>query len=499
MAVTARQKESPVAQEPLPESSPVSKTEIRSSIPVQGLSSAAPGVPARPIPKVKPDIEIEESELSYRDAFIEVKNDFVHAVERFKTSISSFFNRAKKEKKAPHPDAEIRFKKINTEKFDRFATLTKKTASATAGSTGKVLQKAIGGIGHSINRALEYITPEGGFKLPNLPNPVMVMISIAIPLIVVVAASSMYLTRGKTSQFDNYFNQAKASAEQTTSIKDPGQLRTSWENVIVMLDKAERFGKSDEAVTLRAQAQGALDDISGVARIEFSPAIVDGLPTSVNVSQMIATSTDFYMLDSSGGQVLRAILTGKGYELDSSFSCAPGPYGSYMVDTFVDITLLPKGNSLDASIAALDGRGNIVYCGSRIMATSMTLTPPESGWGKIKAITVDGFRLYVLDVEANAVWMYLGGVGAYVNKPVNFFDVKNPPLQDALDFSVNANDMYILHQDGHMTSCVYSDIAGAPTKCKDPLPYVIDRNGSEKKPVVIPNTTFTKLQYSQPP
>ena len=193
----------------------------------------------------------------------------------------------------------------------------------------------------------------------------MVMISIAIPLIVVVAASSMYLTRGKTSQFDNYFNQAKASAEQTTSIKDPGQLRTSWENVIVMLDKAERFGKSDEAVTLRAQAQGALDDISGVARIEFSPAIVDGLPTSVNVSQMIATSTDFYMLDSSSGQVLRAILTGKGYELDSSFSCAPGPYGSYMVDTFVDITLLPKGNSLDASIAALDGRGNIVYCGSR--------------------------------------------------------------------------------------------------------------------------------------
>ena len=68
------------------------------------------------------------------------------------------------------------------------------------------------------------------------------------------------------------------------------------------------------------------------------------------------------------------------------------------------------------------------------MATSMTLTPPESGWGKIKAITVDGFRLYVLDVESNAVWMYLGGVGAYVNKPVNFFDVEESTLAGCSGF-----------------------------------------------------------------
>jgi hypothetical protein len=72
-------------------------------------------------------------------------------------------------------------------------------------------------------------------------------------------------------------------------------------------------------------------------------------------------------------------------------------------------------------------------------------------------------------------------------------------MQDALDFSVNGNDLYMLHQDGHMTSCLYSDILGSPTKCKDPIPYVITVNGGEKKPVVVPNTTFTQLQYSQPP
>jgi hypothetical protein len=499
MAVAARIKESQVVQEPESDKKLSLVEEHRPSIPVQGLKSAAPGVPARPIPRVKPDIEVEETELSYREAFIEIKKEFGQSLGRINNSISQFFNRFKKEKKPPHPDAEIRFKKINTEKLNKFVSFTSKTASSTAGTTGKVLKKAATGTGQAINHALDYITPEGGFKLPNLPSPVMILISIAIPLILVAAASGMYLTRGKTSQFDLYFNQAKATADQTGSIKDTGQLRSAWENVIVLLDKAEKFGKNDQAVTLRAQAQGALDDISGVARVEFSPAIVDGLPSSVNITQMVATSTDIYMLDSYSGQVLRAILTGKGYEMDTTFSCAPGPYGSYMVDSFVDITLLPKGNSLDATLAAMDGRGNIVYCGSGVMATSMTLTPPESGWGKIKAISVDGFRLYVLDVEANAVWMYLGGVGSFVNKPVNFFDVKNPPLQDTLDFSVNGNDMYLLHQDGHMTSCVYSDIAGAPTKCNDPLPYVISQNGGSKKPVVVPNTTFTQLQYSQPP
>jgi hypothetical protein len=257
--------------------------------------------------------------------------------------------------------------------------------------------------------------------------------------------------------------------------------------------------QKNKAIALRSQAQNVLDDLGGIARIEFIPAIVDGLPPASNITQIVSTSTDIYMLDGVSGQVLRAILTGKGFEMDPTFSCAPGPFGSYIVDPFVDITLVPKGNSLDASLVALDGRGNIVYCGPGVMATSMTLTPPDSGWGKVKAITLDGSRLYVMDIESNSIWVYMGGIGAFINKPYNFFDIGNPPMQDALDFSVNGNDLYMLHQDGHMTSCLYSDILGSPTKCKDPIPYVITVNGGEKKPVVVPNTTFTHLQYSQPP
>ncbi len=501
MAVTSRTKAMDETNEKTDEPIQIQPQleETRPSIPVLGLKSAAPGVPAKPIPRVQPDILIEETELSYREAFLELKNDVSKRVTSINSNISGFFAKFKKEKKTPHPAAEIRFKKVNTSKLNQFVTSTGKVASQTAGTTGVVLKKAASTTGAAVNHALDYITPEGGFKLPNLPNPAMILISIAIPLIVVVAASSMYLTRGKSSQFDYYITQAKASAEQTAGIKNSGELMKAWEDILVIVDSAEKYGTSPEADALRAQAQDVLDDIGGVARLEFTPAIVDGLPPSVNITQIVASSTDIYMLDSNGGQVLRAILTGKGFELDPTFSCAPGPYGSYMVDPFVDITLVPKGNSLNASLVALDGRGNIVYCGPGSMATSMTLTPPESGWGKVKAITVDGSRLYVMDVEANAVWMYLGGIGAYINKPVNYFDVETPPLKEALDFSVNGNDLYMIHQDGHMTSCVYSDMPGAPTKCKDPMPYVITLDGGEKKPVIVPGTTFSQIQYSQPP
>lgn len=498
MAVAARAKPAG-APDPVPQSDTPPSTGETHSIPVQLLSSAAPGVPAKVIPRQKPDIEIEESELSYREAFMELTRDLSKTRQRINESATRFFSKFKKERKAPHPAAEIRMKKINTEKINRFAAFTKKTAARTVGATGNGVKLLFKKTGSAVNQTLDYITPDGGFKLPNLSMTAMILIAVAIPLIVVVAASSMYLTRGKSSQFNYYLNQAQTSASQTKNIKDPVELRTAWENILVDLDQAEEFGTSVEAEELRAQAQDVLDDIGGVARIEFTQAIVDGLPPSVNIVQIAASATDVYMLDSNSGQVLRAILTGKGFELDSSFSCAPGPYGSYMVDPFVDISLVPKGNSLNATLTALDGRGNIVYCGPGSMATSMTLTPPETGWGVVKAIAVDAGRLYIMDVESNSIWMYLGGIGAFINEPYNFFDKDVPPMKDAVDFSVSANDLYLLHSDGHLTTCVYSNISGAPTKCTDPAPYVITMNGGEKKPVVVPNTNFTQVQYSQPP
>ncbi len=388
---------------------------------------------------------------------------------------------------------------INTEPLRRSFVKLEKGASVAANITGKTLQKTASTMGGVVGGAVEYITPEGGFQLPRISNKALILISVIVPLVVVAAGSSIYFQRGRSVQFEQYYSQAEALAAQAGSQKDPDEVRDIWQQALVLLDQAEKYGKNDKSTILRQQAQDVLDDVEGVGRLDFAPALPENLPGGTKITRMRATTTDLFMLDSSDGKILRAVLTGRGFELDTSFTCAPGPYGSYVVEPFVDFALMPKGNSLGASIAALDKNGNIVYCGSGTSATSMTLMPPETGWGSIDTLAIDSGRLYVLDKNSNAIWVYFGSGGTYSESPELFFNKDIPELNDIIDFSINVNDLYMLHQDGHLTTCTYGAISGTATKCKDPSPYSIERPNVKNKPVIIPETTFTQIQYSAPP
>lgn len=399
----------------------------------------------------------------------------------------------------PSRFANIHMPAINTAPMKKTFSFIGSGASKAAKSIEQTLQVAGEGMSDAVGDAVDYVTPEGGFKMPQLSTGVMLFIAVAIPLLVAATGSSIYFNRGRSQQFENYYNQAQSVAAQASGSKDPSAVRQAWQQALSLLDQAEKYGKSEKSVTLRKQAQDVLDDVDGISRIEYTPALVQGLPSTASIVKMKSTTTDLYMLDKTQGKIYRALLTGRGYELDDSFKCAPGPYGSYTVNPFVDMDLMPKGNSLGASVAALDNNGNIVYCGSGSAATSMTLLPPEVGWGKITGMAIDSGKLYVLDPASNTIWVYYGSSGTYSESPNLYFDKDVPTLNDISDFSLSGNDLFLLHTDGHLTTCVFSDISGTPTKCKDPTPFNIKRTNVENKPVVIPGTAFTQIQYSEPP
>jgi hypothetical protein len=463
------------------------------AVPVRPLNTAPS---QRPTPRQNAGAAqpSDDDELSYREALQELGSD-----------VRQVFNRltgkgpGKAPSGPPHPASQIRFKAPKGGPIGDMASASGSVIDASANFGKRVIRSIGGSVWGGLLKIGKYFSPGGGFKPPALPPAAMILISVAIPLLVVVIAASMYMNRGKTSQYDFYLEQAKTAAAQTATISDPTAQKNAWQNVIDLLDMADRYGSGEEADTLRAQALNVLDDLSGIARIEFEPAIVDGLPGSVNITRMLSSTTELYLLDSNSGQILRAVLTGKGYELDPTFNCAPGPFGSYVVDAFVDFTLLPKGNSLNANLAAVDGRGNLVYCTAGDMATSMTLISPDTGWGEISSITYDSTRLYILDVQNNSLYIYQGGVGSYINKPESFFDQSTPAMQNAAGMAINGNDLYLLYEDGHMAICTYSQVYGADTKCKDPSPYAMKVNGDTKKPVTMPDSNLTQLQYSQPP
>jgi hypothetical protein len=83
---------------------------------------------------------------------------------------------------------------------------------------------------------------------------------------------------------------------------------------------------------------------------------------------------------------------------------------------------------------------------------------------------MDGGNLYVLDAEARAVWVYTGKDGAFIDRPYFFFGSQTPEKQDVIDLVVSGDELFMLHGDGHLSTCSYSRIESKPTRCQDPTP-----------------------------
>jgi hypothetical protein len=113
-----------------------------------------------------------------------------------------------------------------------------------------------------------------------------------------------------------------------------------------------------------------------------------------------------------------------------------------------------------------------LYCSPGQVSQAIPLPPPDTNWGRVKAIALDSGNLYVLDAQSRAVWVYIGKDGSFLDRPYFFFGGQIPELADAIDLAVNNDDLYILHSDGHLSTCSYSRISSVPTRCVDPASLV---------------------------
>jgi hypothetical protein len=326
----------------------------------------------------------------------------------------------------------------------------------------------------------------------------MVFVAIAVPLILVAIGLSVYFKRGSDQQYLENFTQAVTAAQLTEDQTDPEILRSAWGLTLFWLDKAETNQVTSESIALRQQAQLGLDMLDSIFRLDFQPVLASELPVGTTITQIVPFSNDLYLLNSTQGNVLRTFLTGRGYELDASFQCGPGPSGSYIIGEVVDIVPMPKGNEFGATILAIDKTGNVLFCGPGTASTSIPLEPPDINWGKITAIAYQSEMLYVLDPANNAVWVY-AGTSAYREKPYLFFGKNIPPTEDVIDIAINADDMYLLHSDGHLTLCTAIFGAEYGTRCTDPAEYNDSRPGHPGNAAILPYAVFNQIQYTQPP
>jgi hypothetical protein len=341
---------------------------------------------------------------------------------------------------------------------------------------------------------LKGILPDA--EIFTLPPSTMAFTAIVVPLVIVAVAAVVYFQRGREAQYDLHFTAAQEAAQVAETKTDPREQRLSWEATLLHLDNAEIYISSDESQALRSTAQEKVDVLNLTERLEFRPAVLDPLEESAEIIRIVARDDGLYLLNQTDGVVSRAILTDEGYRLDTTFQCGPGPYGGFIIGSLVDIVSMPAGNVLEASILGIDADGNILQCIPGEIPIAAPLEPPDINWGSPRGIAIDGNDLYILDPQTNAVWIYRGMDVS--RSPRLFFDQQIPPLGDAVDLVVNQNDLYLLHEDGHLTTCVYGALATSPTRCKNPEIYTDPRPGRQSGPF-IEDAFFSQIEFSPPP
>ncbi len=328
-------------------------------------------------------------------------------------------------------------------------------------------------MGNAFSRNFQKFLPN---LLPESNDPsqsssiMMIVIAILIPLLVVTAGVTVYMKYGLSIEYDDNFRRAEEAYNQAITTTDPARQRDWWDRVLFYLDKAEFYRTTPELETMREEAQANRDELLSIQRLNFFPAFSGGV--NAQISRLAANEIDLFMLDAERGRVLHASQVGSNFEMDEAFRCGPGDYGEYQVGPIVDILILPRLNSLNASVLGIDAGGNLLYCSPRQVGQAIPLAVPDTNWGRVTGFTLDGSNLYVLDASSRAIWVYTGQDASFLDRPYFFFGGQIPEIDDSIDLVVSSDELYLLHADGHISTCSYSRLDTVPTRCEDPATIV---------------------------
>lgn len=378
---------------------------------------------------------------------------------------------------------------------------------AGAAFSARVARGALGGLGlvfhwlgSQLGRLAGRLVPARHTENGQITRGMMLAIATVIPLLIVSLATAVYLFQGRGVVADEALRTAQDFADKAFVASDNAARRENLTQAMEWLSRSKEYGAAGVPEELRNRIQDGLDRLDGITRVEFRPALEGNLGEGTRIRRIIPVGTDLYLLNETQGNVLRLTRSGQGYELDKTFVCAPGEFGGGLMEVgaLVDITPLPPKNFVHATIMGIDDQGRVLLCQPGEVPSAQRLQSPDVGWQKLtRAIQLQN-TLYVLDTQANQVYRYeySSTEQNFVGKPGLYFDLQVPRLGDVVDLAADQQNLYLMHQDGSMTSC---NTAGASTLCDDPAPYRETREGHPADPLRFPEADFVTLISTQPP
>lgn len=350
---------------------------------------------------------------------------------------------------------------------------------------------------------LHRLLPTSNSQPGTLSKSTLLFISIAVPLVIAAIATTIYTRGGWKEQHYLYLREAQKIANQAVAQKDITLQSTLWKKSQEWLEKAEKYGNTDESQTLHKQVQQAVDRMEGVLRLDLVPALSMPFAKNVVIKDMaVSINGDIYLLNKSEGNIFRLLTTARGYELDSGFNCGPGIIGTLQVGPLVDLVSLDFSNQFGAAILATDARGSLLYCTPGKEPVSKPL--PEtggSGWSNITAITRDTQLdlLYVADTDKKTIVYFDGYQSVYEQEPHYAFDNYTPiGLDQTADIAFN-EDLFILYANSRVAWCTQRNYTFSAAECEDPAAFGDMRPNRKSDVAIFPNAKFSRVLASDPP
>jgi hypothetical protein len=388
--------------------------------------------------------------------------------------------------------------------LNRLTGALKHTLHSIARAFGITLTEATRGLRQLLARMM----PEGVLQqegLFTIPNSVLMGAALVIPIIVVAIVAVVYIQRGRADEFAAAMEQARLAVAEGQTALDPNEARQHWVEALAWLALAENRNPGDpEMIALQQQAQGELDELDWITRVDFQPLVVGGLSRGaggeVTLQQIALLGADVYALDAAHNRVLRLVSTpNSGYAVDADFECAGGAVGQYTIGPLVDIGLLPGPTIIGGeAIVALDTTGGLLYCAPGSRPFAAYLPSPETNWIRPTALEVYTDRLYVLDPGGNEVWQFQSSGGVFDQPPARYFVGRAADLQDVIEFSIAGGDLFLLRKDGRITNCT-RPAPGEIAACTETLQYSDQRPGRAPGDRLTDVTAPARLIFDPPP
>jgi hypothetical protein len=371
----------------------------------------------------------------------------------------------------------------------------------------------VAGAAEGLRGFVERLVPAGAGGRRELSVTAQIAIAVAIPLLIAVLTTTVYVVRGQASQYSTLVSDAMSELNLAREAgADQAAARPHWETTVFLLDQAEQLRPGDPSLSqLREEAIAALDFYDSVTRVPVTP--LREYAVGAQLRGPIVQGTDLYLIDMTSNILYRELLDESGLNV-----LGPDPeivtrqselVGDQTIGGLVDLVWMEEGGVPQRNVLAVLTANGQLLTYSPTWALQATLLPGGLDMTQPMAIATYGGNLYVLDGGAGQIWRYEAVGDSYPDLPAPYFTETFPDLTGAVDMDIDANgNVYVLFEDGTLNKyfggrqesfalqSMPQDIAQASTLFIDQNPFspafYIGDPGAERIFQTTPTGTFSR-------